>query len=184
MNEQDLIQGIRAGSPGAIRYFVARYQQMIFALCCQMLQQEVWAEEATQDVLLQCIRKMDRYEGRSRLSTWVYQIARNHALNELRKRKSAPETLEFNSETHGSFESPSDKKELKKWVRQFIGSLPEKQRELVTLFYLNELNLKEISALTGETEGSIKVNLFRARQALKSRITDRDAELLNDLRHG
>ncbi len=184
LNEQDLIRGVKAGSAGAIRYFVASYQQMVFALCCQMLRQEPWAEEATQDILLQCIRKMGNYEGRAKLSTWIYQIARNHTLNELRKRKKEPLTTEWKNEDNETAVLPSDQEELKIWVRQFIGSLPEKQRELMIMFYLNEMSLKEISALSGETEGSIKVNLFRARQALKSRITKRDMELLNDLRHG
>ncbi len=187
MNEIDLISGLKSKNLAAINYFVNNNQQFVFILCIRMLNDKEVAEELTQDVLIKCIEKINLFEGKSKLKTWVYKIAHNEVLNYFRKNKL--NTTELNDETINYNEDNSlmkelNQKDLKAAIQLIFNKLPVDQKELLTLFYLEDLSLKEIEQVTGTSPSNIRVKLYRARDNFRTFLSKNDVNLLNQLRYG
>ena len=187
MNEIDLISGLKSKNLAAINYFANNNQQYVFVLCIKMLKDKEVAEEITQDVLIKCIEKINLFEGKSKLTTWVYKIAHNEVLNYLRKNKLAiselnEDTLDINSDN--SVVEEMNEEDLKQLIQIHFDKLPDDQRELLTLFYLQELSLKEIEQVTKISPSNIRVKLYRARDNFRSILNKNDVNLLNHLRYG
>ena len=187
MKEIDLILGLKAKNLAAINYFVNNNQQFVFVLCIRILNDKEVAEELTQDTLIKCIEKINSFEGKSKLKTWVYKIAHNEVLNYLRKNKL--NTIALNQETINYNEDNSlinemNQKDLKVTIQVVFNKLPADQKELLTLFYLDDLSLKEIEQVTGTSPSNIRVKLYRARDNFRNFLNTNELNLLNQLRNG
>ncbi|MFN2186081.1 MAG: RNA polymerase sigma factor, partial [Anaerolineae bacterium] len=84
--EADLVDGLRAGDAAAYRRFVDENSASVYGLALKLLGDEQEAEDVLQETFLSAFRAIDRFEGRSKLSTWLYRIAYNASLMHLRKR--------------------------------------------------------------------------------------------------
>jgi RNA polymerase sigma-70 factor (ECF subfamily) len=187
LNEIDLISGLKSKNLSAINYFVNNNQQFVFVLCIKMLNDKEVAEELTQDVLIKCIEKINLFEGKSKLKTWVYKIAHNEVLNYLRKNKLNTtalneETINFN--TDNSLIEDMNEKDIKQFIQIHFEKLPVDQREMLTLFYLEELSLKEIGEITELSLSNVRVKLYRAREKFRMLLNKNDVNLLKQLRYG
>jgi len=186
LEETDLIKGLQNKSHSAINYFVQLHQQFVFVLCVKMTNQREVAEEITQDVMIKCIKNINSFEGKSKLKTWVYSIAHHEVLNYLRKNKIP--TTEISDKTpiidneKNILDTFADK-DMKLLIEHFFNQLPADQKEMLTLFYLNELSLKEIEAITALSAANIRVKLFRARENFKNLLSEKDVTLLNQIRY-
>ena len=187
MKDEDLILGLINKRVSAINYFVNNYQQFVFILCVKMLNDKEVAEEITQDVLIKCIDKITQFKGDAKLKTWVYSIARREVLNYIRINKL--QTLEItavveNQQQSNELEEQIDGDDLKLMIDNHFNRLPIDQKELMTLFYLQELSLKEIALATELSESNVRVKLYRARENFRSLLSKKDITLLNQLRYG
>ena len=186
MNEVDLISGLKGNSIAAINYFVQTHQQFVFVLCVKMTNDREISEEITQDVMIKCIEKINAFEGKSKLKTWVYKIAHNEVLNHLRKNKLM--TSELNDETtptsiEKSILDNMNDLDLKHAIDTHFNKLPIDQKEILTLFYLEELSLKEIEQITQLSASNVRVKLHRGRDQFKKLLSEKDVHLLNQLRY-
>lgn len=138
------------------------YGPKVFRMALAFLRDRGRAEEATQDAFVKLWRAMPGYDGRAAVSTWLYTIARNTFLSLLRHesyRRTMP--LADVAEPHAGTASASGID----WDR-CLARLPEMQRAVITLFYFEERNLKEVAAMLDLPEGTVKSHLHRARRAL------------------
>ena len=130
------------------------------------------AEEVTQDIFLKMWQVLPAYDGRAAPSTWLYTIARNTCLSELRSR-TLRTTVPFDSITE-----PASAKEVGSSVlnnielERCLGRLPEVQRGVITAFYLQEKSIEEAARILDMPEGTVKSHLHRARLALAAMIKD------------
>ena len=187
MNEFDLISGLKSKKLATINYFVNNNQQYVYVLCFKMLKDKEVAEEITQDLLIKCIEKINLFEGKSKLTTWVYKVAHNEVLNYLRKNKLAISELNeatYNFTSDNSIVDEMNDDDIKQLIHTHFDKLPDDQRELLTLFYLQELSLKEIEEVTEMSPSNIRVKLYRARDNFRSILNKNDVNLLNHLRYG
>jgi RNA polymerase sigma-70 factor (ECF subfamily) len=187
LNEIDLISGLKSKNLSAINYFVNNNQQFVFVLCVKMLNDKELAEELTNDVLIKCIEKINLFECKSKLKTWVYKIAHNEVLNYLRKNKLY--TTELNDESinynkDNSMIDDMNDKDIKDIIQFHFKKLPVDQREMLTLFYLEELSLKEIGEITQLSLSNVRVKLYRARERFRNLLNKNDVNLLKQLRYG
>ena len=185
MNDSDLIQGLINQQSSAINYFVGNYQQFVFVLCIKMLGDKELAEEITQDVMIKCIEKINQFKGQSKLKTWVYTLAKREVLNQLRKNKL--DTIELNG-VEPSFdkqqtESQINQGDLKVLITKVFDRLLPDQKEVLTLFYLQDFNLKEIAEAMNLSEANARVKLYRARERFKQVIPEKDLILLKEMHY-
>ncbi|MGE0560797.1 MAG: RNA polymerase sigma factor [Flavobacteriales bacterium] len=187
LRDTDLISGLLNKQISAINYFVNNYQQFVYVLCVNILNDKEAAEEITQDVLIKCIERISQFKGTSKLKTWVYTIARNETFNYIRiKRLETSGITESIANKHqiDDITSSLDQEDLNFVIHSNFNKLPFDQKEILILFYMEEMSLKEIAEATTLSESNVRVKLHRARENFKTVLSKKDITLLNQLRHG
>jgi RNA polymerase sigma-70 factor, ECF subfamily len=157
---QQLLQARRY--PEALERLLARYEQKVFRVAVMMLKDTGRAEEVTQDVFVKLWRALPSFDGRAAPSTWLYTIARNTCLSAVRA-ESYRRTTPLDESMAPQVENTAP---VTMEVEQYLGRLPELQREIITLFYLQEKSVKDVAAMLDLPEGTVKSHLHRARHAL------------------
>ncbi len=146
----------------ALEQILQDYQGKVFRMALVILRDSGRAEEVTQDVFLKLWRALPGYDGRAAVSTWLYAIARNTCLSAVRaegyRRTSA---LDDVAEPGAASGTP-----LKLSVDQCVERLPDPQRQVVSLFYLQDRSVSEVAAMLDLPENTVKSHLHRARRAL------------------
>jgi RNA polymerase sigma-70 factor (ECF subfamily) len=133
-----------------------------------MLRDRAWAEDATQDTLMRIWKALPGFAGQSALSTWVYAITKNGCLSELRKKRpqvSIDDDDEYNAEVAGLASSDADDSATVS-VGQLLDQLPERYRQAVTLFYMEDRSYEQTAESLGLPLGTVKALLHRARKRL------------------
>ena len=139
------------------------------------------AEDLTQSVMLKVSEGIARFRGDSSVSTWIYRIATNAALDRLRQRKIEPLTetgFEFDENdlppaaTIVSVEAAAIREEIGACIREFVQRLPENYKTVMTLSDLEGFKNEEIAAILGLTLDTVKIRLHRARERLRKDLQD------------
>ena len=176
-SDQIYIDKVLQGDTNAFAYLIDRYKSMAYTLAIKIVKNHEDAEEVAQDSFLKAYQKMDTFKGDSKFSTWLYTIVYRNAISKIRKKKVDTSDLDSFIVTNHS-EGPEfpqmeamKNQEQKKYVREAINSLPEKDAFLITLFYLNENSVEEIEKITNLSQTNIKVKLFRARKKLNTTLS-------------
>jgi len=150
----------------AFEMIVARYQHKVLRLAFSVLGERTAAEDATQDALLRVWRGLERFRGASALSTWIYSIARNAALSVRSARRPLDSLDEPDVRIAAEpFVAPAAENSTFD-VARLVEALPDAQREVVILFYLEGKSYIETAAITGLPMGTVKTHLHRARKEL------------------
>lgn len=146
----------------ALERLLDLYEKKIFRMAVMMLNDAGRAEEVTQDIFLKLWQALPAYDGRAAPSTWLYTIARNTCLSALR--------AESYRKTSSLSRSPEPAISSAPWVsvevEQYLSRLPEIQRQVITLFYLEEKSIEDVAQLLDMAEGTVKSHMHRARRAL------------------
>jgi RNA polymerase sigma-70 factor, ECF subfamily len=148
------------------------YSDKIFHLALSMLRNETQAEDMAQDVLLKIWKALPGYHGGASFSTWIYTIARNTCLTELKRRASRPTvslqepTLEAALDSLPALQSTDRDAGVEMDVAHLLDQLSEKYRQVVTLFYLEQKSYEEVGALLGLPLGTVKTFLYRGKKEL------------------
>ncbi|SFF05381.1 RNA polymerase sigma-70 factor, ECF subfamily [Paenibacillus catalpae] len=179
MTDSQLIREIKDGNIELYSELMRRYQRKILAFIYHMLKSgklELLAEDLCSETFYKAYRSLHSFrEVDASFSTWLYTIARNTVLSELRKQKSAHVPLD---ESNMMPAAPPDqvpeqhvlRNERMAMVREAINNLPEKQRSALILREYDQLEYQEIANILGQTVSSVKSLLFRARASVKSQL--------------
>jgi RNA polymerase sigma-70 factor, ECF subfamily len=147
----------------AFEVLLQRYQAKVFRLVFSMLGNSSRAEEVTQDAFLKIWQALQGYDGRASLSTWIYTIARNTGISHLR--------TEFYRKTLSLEEAPEPFAEAEPVlsrleIERLLARLPDEQREVIVLFYLQERSIEDVATMLDLPEGTVKSHPHRARKAM------------------
>ncbi len=180
--ESKLVQRLRSGDPGAVEDVLRAHGGQLLAVARRILKDEHLAQDTLQDAFIMAMKGFDKFDGRSRLSTWLYRIVVNAALMKMRRKsfKSErpvgdllPQFLD-NGHRHGARgdwgqhpEKLAETHELQQLVLENISELPDDYRSILLLRDIEELNTQEAADVLGISPGAAKVRLHRARQALR-----------------
>jgi RNA polymerase sigma-70 factor (ECF subfamily) len=179
MTDSQLIREIKDGNVELYAELIDRYERKILTFIYQMLKSagmEMLAEDLCQETFYKAYRSLSTFrEVEASFSTWLYTIARNTVLSELRKNRAGMVSLEESGYTpHVSYEQLPEQTMLRNekvsLVRNAINSLPEKQRSALILREYEQLDYQEIANILGQTVSSVKSLLFRARASVKNQL--------------
>lgn len=179
MTDSQLIREIKDGNVQMYNELMRRYERKILAFIFHMLknsQMEVHAEDLCNETFYKAYRSLHSFrEVEASFSTWLYTIARNTVLSELRKNKSVKISLEQSGHTPTAAsdampEQSALRNERVSLVREAINSLPEKQRSALILREYDQMDYQEIAGILGQTVSSVKSLLFRARASVKHQL--------------
>lgn len=173
MNNRDdsfYVDKIRDGDSESFRYLVDKYKRMAFTLTVQVVHQPEVAEELCQDAFLKAYRGLSGYKGDAAFSTWLYRIVYNTAVSYMRKKRRytlplEAEVLEVDDGSLDPMEQLS-KDESLRMLDQALLHMEEEDRFLLTLYYLEERSIKEMTHIVEQSESNVKIRLFRGRKKL------------------
>ncbi|MEQ8189102.1 MAG: sigma-70 family RNA polymerase sigma factor [Candidatus Eremiobacterota bacterium] len=163
LNDEYLIKEFHNGKSDNFSILFQRHYIMIFNLSIRMLGNYEEAEDVTQDVFIKAYKHLNNFKGQSSFKTWIYKIGSTTCIDVIRKKKSLWNYLSKITEIK---EHESEDKE---WVQDVLNSLPERQRLLLIMKYIQDFSSKEIAEILNSTEGSIKVQICRARENFKEK---------------
>ena len=146
----------------ALERMVDLYGSKVLGMATVMLRDRGRAEEVTQDIFLKLWQVLPAYDGRASPSTWLYTIARNTCLSALRSQNLRKTVPLPNSPEPAIGETVT----ADVTVDQLLRQLPEAQRDVITLFYLQEKSIDEVAQQLDLPEGTVKSHLHRARRTL------------------
>ena len=155
----------------AFALLLPRYRDKVFRLTFSMLRDRAMAEDTTQDIFLRVWRALPGFAGQSALSTWIYAIAKNACLSELRKRRPMV-SLDQNDDEDGynpavaALAAPEADDSATVSVGQLLDQLPERYRQAVVLFYMEDKSYEQTATSLGLPLGTVKALLHRARKRL------------------
>ncbi len=181
-----LMLRVQAGDQGAFQELFRKFSPRVLQYARRFVGSEAQAEEVAQDVFVQVFRFRHRYKPQSRLATWIFTIATNLCLNELRRperhlrvdlwerqdeddRREGPQLADPGAVTA---EEGAATRELARRLETAVGRLPSKQRAALLLSRMDGLAYRDVADALGCTEGAVKALLFRATQTLKKSLED------------
>lgn len=179
MTDSQLIQEIKDGNVELYAELMRRYERKIYAFIFHMLKSagmESMTDDLCQETFFKAYKSLLTFrEIEASFSTWMYTIARNTVLSELRKNKHVKVSLDQSEELgitpRASFETQPEQRALREekvlMVREAINSLPEKQRSALILREYEQMDYQEIANILGQTVSSVKSLIFRARASVK-----------------
>jgi len=172
LSDQEIIDSVRKGNESDYSIIINRYKNKAFSLLMRMLKNEFDAEEVLQDCFLKAYNSLNSFKGEAKFSTWFYRIVYNSALTKLssQKRKIEAEmsSVEDNFDLESEYNADDiEKKDLQEFVQDIINKLPERYSAIITMFYLNEMSIEEISEVMQITVSNVKVMLYRSRNSMR-----------------
>jgi RNA polymerase sigma-70 factor (ECF subfamily) len=155
----------------AFEAVVPCYRDRVFRLSLSILRDPTGAEDAAQDVFVRLWKALPSYNGSAALSTWIYAITRNTCISLLRKRRpqvSLDEPLYSDNDDGGGLQlaAPEQDDSAVASVEKLLGSLPERYRQAVVLFYMEDKSYEQTAAALELPLGTVKALLHRARKRL------------------
>ena len=182
-DDVQLIRKILSGDDAAFGNLVEKYQKSVHALIWRKIGDYHYAEDIMQDAFLQAYDKLSTLKNPNQFAGWLYVIANRLCIDWLRKQKrgqeqkrvmqsledTPAEEIEESSYTHYMSEQCETERTERchALVKKLLAKLPESERAVVTLFYLNEMSTKEIGAFMGVSVNTITSRLQRARKRLR-----------------
>jgi len=183
-------KAIQDNDQNAYSEILNSYKNSIYYTILKMIRNPDDAEDLTIEAFSKAFKNLDKFKKEFTFSTWLFRIATNNTIDFIRKKKLATTSIHTSFKDEGGKNIEVDikdsdlnpnqltiKKEKIILVRKFVDKLPEKYKKLVKLRYFKELSYKEISNKTNSPLGTIKAQLFRARDLLFQIMKDKQSEI-------
>jgi RNA polymerase sigma factor (sigma-70 family) len=178
LEDKYLVNAVLAGNKEVFIKLIRQYQGLVLHIVTPLIGVNEDREDICQDVFLKVYEKLDTFEFRSKLGTWIGNIAYNTSINFLKKKRNVLLSdilgtgsdelfLENIEDEHNNPEKLIVEKEQISQLKNLINMLPEIQKSVLLLFYHDEQGLDEISSILEMPVNTIKSHLFRARNTLK-----------------
>ena len=180
-NIQNYIQCVKAGDFRAFSQIVSDYQSMVFTIVSRIVNTREDAEDITQEIFIKVFKSIHSFKEESEFSTWLYRIAYNTTLSEIRKRKIIFTSFEDDfsnmedEEMNENIENLATEERIF-YLEQALKSLPAEEALLITMFYLDNQSIEEISRISNLSQANVKVKLHRIRKKLAVKIKQLMAE--------
>jgi RNA polymerase sigma-70 factor (ECF subfamily) len=165
--ETILVLRCQAGDEAAFAELVELYQPRLRYYLRKMLREANSAEDALQEVWLDVFRAVSRLAAAGAFRAWLYRIARDRALRELRKRRTPLQPLEGIEQVAGRPEETEFTAEDVERIHTALDELVAEQREVLVLRYIEDMSYDEIARVVGCQVGTVRSRLHYAKRALR-----------------
>ena len=167
------LQSARRGDRKAQARLLTALQDVWFRFCFSQLRDHDAAADATQETALRFLKQLSAFRGESQLQTWSLGIALNVVREHKRKRTTAQmddDQFAAVRSTAGSIDGNVELKDDKQMLRQNLDTLPDRQREAITLRFFEELSVEETAKIMNCAAGTVKATVHQALRALRRKL--------------
>lgn len=186
LTDQEVIARALEGREAAYRELIGRYERPVFSLIYRLVRDRERAEDLAQDTFIKVLNHLERYDPTYKFSSWIFKIAHNTALDQLRKKELA--TLSLDGSPHAtdaeevdatvltaiaSDETPEDyaaNRELGTVLERAIATLRPEYRTAIILWHVEGRPYDEIAEIMGVPLGTVKTYIHRARGELRQKL--------------
>ena len=182
IEEKDWLKKAAKGDSAAFEQLVLKYQTQVYNLCFRIMGNAEDAADMAQETFLKAWRNLESFHGEAAFSTWLYRLASNACMDQLRSMRRRPVQSLTVTDTEGeeqtidvpdSAPSPEDNlinKEERELLQKAMSALDPQERQILTLRVVNDLSYTEISEVLDLKEGTVKSRLARAREHLRKKL--------------
>lgn len=179
--EIQLVQMSRTGDRAAFKELVDLYKDKLHRLAYRMLHNRHDSEDVVQETFMRVYMNLNHYDENQKFSTWIFRIGKNLCIDLLRKKKvdhsldagmGDEQDRAFYEKLPSDDASPESRlllNEMQEQMRRIIEKLSDKYKAIVTLYYLHELSLQEISDTLGMPVTTVKSRLHRGREQIRKK---------------
>jgi RNA polymerase sigma-70 factor (ECF subfamily) len=173
-SDGELVAAAQAGDRGALDALLRRHYDRIHAVCSRIAGSTRDGDDAAQEAMISIVRGLPRFDGRAQFSTWVYRIATNAALDELRRRRRRPVVAAVDDEGRAAgVEDPLAERTVEASVDRLsidaaLADLPEDFRIAVVLRDVGDLDYAEIAETLGVPVGTVQSRLLYAIRTMRA----------------
>ncbi len=177
INDETLAARVQNGDLEAFNALLERYQQKILRYGHKFLLENGDIEDVGQEIFLKAYRNIKSFDTTRKFSPWLYRIAHNEYINHGKKRKSEPlEFFDFDTffphpQSGDTADKSIDHEQIKEILNNFLDKLSSKYREPLILYYIEELDYKDIAEVLQIPVPAVGVRLNRAKKKLREMST-------------
>jgi len=172
ISDEALAAAANAGDRAALEALLARHVDRVHAICRRVTGHPEDALDATQEALIAVTRGLHRYDGRARFTTWLYRVATNAALDELRRRKRRPDAVELSEDRVVAQSGVESAVAARLDVDAALAALGPEFRAAVVLRDLCDLDYAEIADILDVPIGTVRSRIARGRAAIADRLRE------------
>jgi RNA polymerase sigma-70 factor (ECF subfamily) len=170
--DEQVAARVQAGDKEAFGLVLDRYESKLLRYGRKFLARQEDIEDIVQDVFLSAYQNIQSFDTAQKLSPWLYRIAHNAFVNALRKGSRAPLIVDFDTLlSHPVYDDPAeserDQRDMRAMLEKGLEKLPPKYREVLALYYFEEMPYKDIAEVLGVPQGTVGIRLKRAKASLK-----------------
>lgn len=190
------LEALHAGDPEEFARLVDAYSSKIYRLATKMLNHQQDAEDVLQETFLKAYRGIKSFDGRSKISTWLFRIATNEALMVIRRKHPDTVSIDEPVQTEEGEQEPIQiidwcclpeeellSEETREKLDAAVQKLPERLRVVFLLRDINDLSTHETAEILGLTDTAVKTRLSRARLRLREELSTYFGEKTVDFHH-
>jgi RNA polymerase sigma-70 factor (ECF subfamily) len=170
LNWEEIVERAKDGEEEAMEQIFMNFKDMVYNVCYRMSGRREDAEDWTQETFLRAFSSLKGFRGDSSLATWLYRIAVNVCLSNLRKKRTV--SLDEVEYKIGNWQEEDD--DIVQQVQRVLGQLPPLYRTVLILRHFEELSYEEIAKIMKTSVGSVKIALHRARKKFKEKMEELD----------
>jgi RNA polymerase sigma-70 factor (ECF subfamily) len=173
--ERELVERAQAGDTGAFDVLVSLYAKRAFSIAWGIVRSASDAEELAQEAFVKAYQSIGRFRPGEPFGPWIFRITTNLALDVLKHRKRVKHeeiTEREPAQRRDRADLPAIANEIARRIGGAIDELPEMQRVVARLHLVEEFEHREIAAMTGLSEGTVRSHLSLARTKLREKLAD------------
>lgn len=191
-NDFILVREAIQGDQKAYNKIMQRYERSVYFLTLKMVGNEDDANDLTVETFAKAFENLHKYKADFAFSSWLFRIATNSSIDFLRKKRLQTVSIDTISNSEGEFnsiqlkseapnpEERSIKKQQSEEMRFIIDQLPQYYRKLINLRYYDDLTYEEIAVHLNSPVGTVKVQLFRAKDLISNMLNIRNRKLYSE----
>ncbi len=176
--DEAIIRRCQAGDWSDYDRLVERHRRIVWAAIDAVIDNKSLIPDLVQESFIRAYRKMGTYQFKSSFSSWIFRLARNHAISYLRSKAAklrstsidddSDENQPISQRLAGGTEPAAEyeREDMRRSLDMFLSQLPEHYRAVLNLYYLQEYSYEEIAQIQGIPLNTVRTHLRRARQKL------------------
>lgn len=182
--EMQWVNEVLSGNKQAYAQIINKYKDPLFATILRMTRNQQDAADLVQEAFIKVYHQLGKFDGKGSFSSWIYRVAINHCMDEFRKKRHKMVENEMREDHIRDSNHPEViflKKERNRQLEKLIGCLPEEERMIILLRYVNELSYSEIGELMNLPLATVRNKLHRAKKKLRETIQQEKGGYFHEL---
>ncbi len=174
---------VQAGDTESFGELVGRYEAKLLRYGRKFLARNEDRQDIVQDIFISAYQNIQSFDTSQRFPPWIYRIAHNAFVNEIRKNEKRP-LLPFDFDTiipHTAYEDPAEnereQKDMRSYLERGLTQIPSKYREVLVLHYFEDMAYKDIADILQVPQGTVGIRLKRAKEALRAKYDEKDKDI-------